>query len=119
VIENPFNKEKVMHLIGLYFAVLGGTTALLKTGRGLLRGAGRLAAGDTRGAAVQFGAAVVAPLGAAYTELRHFGDEVGGALAGLVSDESEGYEAPATALPKAVKRGRQTAATPATDGLPV
>jgi hypothetical protein len=108
-----------MHVIVSYFALAGTLTAAMKTGRGLLRSVGRLAAGDPRGALVEATAAAAAPVAAAYQELRQLGDEIGAAVGDLVGQvEGEGAAAPAS-LAKPSKRARQAAATPAADGLAV
>lgn len=58
-----------MHFFAAYLMVVGGFSAGLQVTRSVVRGAGRMLAGDPRGALFEAAAGVVAPVAQVYREV--------------------------------------------------
>jgi hypothetical protein len=58
-----------MHIFMAYLAVAGGISAGLQVSRGVVRGTGRMLAGDPKGALAEVTAGVVAPVAQVYREV--------------------------------------------------
>ena len=66
----------MLQLLGAYLAVAGGVSAGAQVARGAVRGAGRLARGDGRGALVEVAGGLAAPVVSAVHQLSRLGAEV-------------------------------------------
>jgi hypothetical protein len=94
----------MLHVFSLYLAVVGGATAATQVARGAVRGAGRLAQGDPRGAAAEVIGGLVAPVVSAVRQLEQLGVDVCVSVAVLTSGRPDKADGPAGREPPAGER---------------
>jgi hypothetical protein len=76
----------MLQLLGAFLAVAGGVSAGAQVARGAVRGAGRLAKGDTRGALAEVAGGLAAPVVSAVHQLSRLGAEVCQSATALTAD---------------------------------
>jgi hypothetical protein len=97
----------VLPVFSLYLAVLGGVTAGTQVARGAVRGVGRLAQGDPRGAAAEVIGGLAAPVVSAVRQLEQLGVDVCVAVAVLAATspkEDRGSAAASTSVREGAQR---------------
>ena len=99
----------MIHLFSLYLAVVGGVTAGTQVARGAVRGVGRLAQGDPRGAAAEVIGGLVAPVVSAVHQFQQLGVDVCVSVAVLTSGRPEDTDEPAAHSPSGERRQRASA----------
>jgi hypothetical protein len=87
-----------MSFLTAYVVVAGTFTASLQVGRGVVRGAGKLIQGDTRGALAEVAAGAMAPVMSAYHQICELGEDVCRAAGALVTEDDEQVTAPLARL---------------------
>jgi hypothetical protein len=78
-----------MSILTAYVVVAGTFTAGLQVARGVVRGAGKLIAGDTRGALAEVAAGAVAPVMSAYHQVCKLGEDVCRAAGALITEDQD------------------------------
>jgi hypothetical protein len=100
----------MLHVFSRYLAVVGGVTAGTQVARGAVRGAGRLAQGDCRGATAEVIGGLVAPVVSAVHQLEQLGVDVCVSVAVLTSGRQEQPDGAAGDCPPAAERRQRTSA---------
>jgi hypothetical protein len=99
----------MLHVFSLYLAVVGGVTASTQVARGAVRGAGRLAQGNPRGAAAEVIGGLVAPVVSAVHQFQQLGVDVCVSVAVLTAGRPEETDEPAAHSPSGERRQRASA----------
>jgi hypothetical protein len=105
----------MLHVIGIYLAVVGGAAAGAQVARGAVRGAGRLVRGDPRGALTEVAGGLAAPVVSAVHQFSRLGSGVCQSAAALNAEvrhmTTRPDAAPPANSPRQRKRGPATAAS--------
>jgi hypothetical protein len=83
------DKETKMQILAAYLVVAGGISASLQVARGMVRGTGRLLAGDPRGALGEVAGGLLAPAAQVYKEVGKRTIDVIVAAQALTNDTEE------------------------------
>jgi hypothetical protein len=94
----------MLHAFSLYLAVIGGVTAGTQVARGAVRGVGRLAQGNPRGAAAEVIGGLVAPVVSAVRQFEQLGVDVCVSVAALTAGRPERADGPGAPCPSAGDR---------------
>jgi hypothetical protein len=101
----------MLQLLGAYLAVAGGVSAGAQVARVAVRGAGRLARGDTRGALAEVAGGLTAPVVSAVHQLSRLGAEVCQSATALTAEARHQFAAGRSAeQPGSARRRRPAAA---------
>jgi hypothetical protein len=87
-----------MSFLTAYVVVAGTFTAGVQVARGVVRGAGKLIAGDTRGALAEAAAGAVAPVMSVYDQVCKLGEDVCRAAGALVAQDDGQVATPLSRL---------------------
>jgi hypothetical protein len=106
----------MLQLLGAYLAVAGGVSAGAQVARGAVRGAGRLAWGDGRGALAEVAGGLAAPVVSAVHQLSRLGSEVCQSATALTAEARHKLGPGRSPEPRGSARRRRPAATAEANG---